>query len=62
MEKDENLMELLRRLDDLEWMEFPAGYSRDEAAASFSSLAAEIDSRFSTRCEIDRDIRSVRAN
>lgn len=56
MEGDVNLMEMLRRLDDPEWLEFPAGYSGTEAADSFSRLVAQIDSRFSTRCEIDQDI------
>ncbi|MEU9782785.1 hypothetical protein AB0H92_17815 [Streptomyces phaeochromogenes] len=49
-------MEILRRLDDPEWLEFPSGYSGTEAAALFSRLVGQIDSHFSTRCEIDRDI------
>ncbi|WP_406123558.1 hypothetical protein [Streptomyces sp. NBC_00989] len=56
MERDAHLMEMLRGLDDPQWPEFPADYSGVEAAASFSRLAAQIGSHFSTRCEIDRDI------
>ncbi|MET7372336.1 hypothetical protein [Micromonospora arida] len=56
MERDANLMAVLRRLDDPEWLEFPAGYSRTELAASCGILAADIESRFSTSCEIERDI------
>ncbi|MFJ2163487.1 hypothetical protein [Streptomyces sp. NPDC087856] len=56
MERDARLMEMLRRLDDPQWVEFPADYSEAESAASFGRLAAQIGSRFSTRCEIDRDI------
>ncbi|MFJ6568006.1 hypothetical protein ACIQNU_11310 [Streptomyces sp. NPDC091292] len=53
---DAKLMEMLRGLDDPEWLEFPAGYDGVEAAASLSRLVAKIDSRFSTRCKIDRDV------
>ena len=56
MERDANLMDILRRLDDPEWLEFPAGYRGTEDEASFIRLAVQIDSHFSTRCEIDRDI------
>ena len=56
MERNARLMEMLRRLDDPQGAEFPADYSGTEAAASFGRLAAQIGSRFSTRCEIDRDI------
>lgn len=56
MEKHAKLMEMLRRLDDPEWPEFPADYSRAEVADSFSRLARQIASRFATNCEIDRDI------
>lgn len=56
MERDANLMEMLRRLDDPEWPEFPSGYDEPWIAASFSRLAIQIGSRFSIGCEIDRDI------
>ncbi|MFJ9054671.1 hypothetical protein ACIRPO_33685 [Streptomyces bacillaris] len=49
-------MEILHHLDDPEWPEAPAGYNAAEAAASFSRLAVQVDSCFSTRCEIDRDV------
>ncbi|WP_243710577.1 hypothetical protein [Micromonospora sp. KC213] len=56
MTKDASLMELLHRLDDPEWPEAPADYNAADAAASFSRLAVQVGSRFSTPCEIDRDI------
>lgn len=56
MERDASLMEMLRRLDDPEWPEFPADYSGTEAAVPFARLAAQVDSHFSTRCEVDREI------
>ncbi|WP_406401440.1 hypothetical protein OH805_20545 [Streptomyces sp. NBC_00879] len=56
MERDANLMEMLHRLDDPEWPEAPADYNAVDVAASFSRLAVQVGSRFSTRCEIDRDI------
>ncbi|MET8527943.1 hypothetical protein [Micromonospora sp. NPDC005172] len=49
-------MEVLHRLDDPEWLEAPADYDAADAAASFNRLAVQVGSRFSTRCEIDRDI------
>ena len=39
MERDANLMEMLHRLDDPEWPEFPSGYDETRIAASFSRLA-----------------------
>ncbi|MBL7498714.1 hypothetical protein I6A84_31245 [Frankia sp. CNm7] len=56
MERDTSLMEMLHDLDDPEWPEAPADYSAADAAASFSLLAVQVGSRFSTPCEIDRDI------
>ncbi|MEO3978153.1 hypothetical protein [Streptomyces sp. CAU 1734] len=51
-----DLMNILRRLDDPAGLEFPDGYSRAEADASFDRLIEQIESRFSVNCEIDRDI------
>jgi hypothetical protein len=56
VERDANLMAVLRRLDDPNGLEFPAGYGRTELAASFSTLVADIDARFSTSCTIEQDI------
>ncbi|MEU7980469.1 hypothetical protein AB0B63_18295 [Micromonospora sp. NPDC049081] len=56
VERDANLKELLHRLDDPESPEMPADYDAADAAASFSRLAVQVGSRFSTPCEIDRDI------
>ncbi|WP_202638740.1 hypothetical protein [Bailinhaonella thermotolerans] len=47
---------MLHRLDDPEWPEAPADYSAADTAALFSRLAVQVGSRFSTPCEIDRDI------
>lgn len=56
MERDADLMELLHRLDDPECPEAPADYNAANSATSFSRLAVQVGSRFSARCEIDRDI------
>jgi hypothetical protein len=56
MERDASLMEMLHRLDDPEWPEAPADYDAADAEASFSRLAVQVGSCFSTSCEIDRDI------
>ncbi|MEW2519174.1 hypothetical protein [Actinacidiphila alni] len=56
MERDANLMEMLHRLDDPKWPEAPADYNAVDSAAAFGRLAMQVDSRFSTCCEIDRDI------
>ncbi|MDG4763441.1 hypothetical protein O7632_04865 [Solwaraspora sp. WMMD406] len=50
------IIEFLRRLDDPEWPESPAGYRETEAEASFASLVARISSRFSARLDVDRAI------
>ncbi|MDH6134464.1 hypothetical protein P3T37_003867 [Kitasatospora sp. MAA4] len=49
-------LETLRQLDDPEWLEFPAGYSRAESAKKFDRLVAKINSDFSAHCEVDRYI------
>ncbi|WP_088987830.1 hypothetical protein [Micromonospora chokoriensis] len=56
MEAEADLMAMLRRLDDPEWLESPAGYSSADAAASFDNLLSQISSRFLELGEIDRDI------
>ncbi|MEW2428081.1 hypothetical protein AB0877_08715 [Micromonospora sp. NPDC047644] len=56
MEAEVDLMAILRRLDDPEWLESPAGYSSADAAASFDNLLSQISSRFLELGEIDRDI------
>jgi hypothetical protein len=56
MERDAWLMEIVRRLDYPEWPEVLADYNAANAATSFSRLAVQVGSRFSTPCGIDRDI------
>lgn len=56
VERDANLMVVLRRLDDPDGFECPAGYRRAELAATLSSLVADIDSRFATSCPVEQDI------
>ncbi|GAB2601064.1 hypothetical protein [Kribbella endophytica] len=45
---DTELMDLLRRLDDAERVESPAGFDRKEASASFGLLTEQLDARFAT--------------
>lgn len=47
---DADLMALLRRLDDPEWLEWPQGYSSSEAGALFGRLLAVLNVDFQTRC------------
>ncbi len=53
---DTGLMDLLRRLDDAERVESPAGFDRKEASVSFTQLTERLDARFATHCETDREI------
>lgn len=51
MTKDEaDLMVLLRRLDDPEWLEWPPDYSNSKAAASLKHLVSDLESAFGTEC------------
>ncbi|MFD7898413.1 hypothetical protein [Streptomyces sp. NPDC059743] len=52
----ENLLEILRRLDDPEGLESPADYSKAEVANAFNRLVVRINSDFSTNCETDQNI------
>jgi hypothetical protein len=54
-ESEPDLMTLLRRLDDPEWLEWPMGYSRSEAAVPFGRLVFRLESDFGTSCEAERD-------
>jgi hypothetical protein len=56
MQKDMDLMELLHRLDDPHWLEWPTGYDSSAAAVPFDRLVSRLDSDFSTRCEVDQNI------
>ncbi|MET8356295.1 hypothetical protein [Micromonospora sp. NPDC005171] len=56
MERDANLLAVLRRLDDPDGLEFPTGYRSTELAATLSVLAADIDSLFATSCGVEQDI------
>jgi hypothetical protein len=54
--KDESdLMALLRRLDDPEWLEWPADYSNSKAAASLKRLVSGLESVFGARCPAEGD-------
>ncbi|MFD5697981.1 hypothetical protein [Streptomyces lasiicapitis] len=52
----ENLLDILRRLDDPEWLESPSDYNQAEVAGMFSRLTARISAEFSSHCEVDQDI------
>ncbi|MGW4984905.1 hypothetical protein [Streptomyces mirabilis] len=55
VESEADLMTLLRRLDDPEWLERPMGYSRSEAAVPFGRLVSSLESDFGTSCTAERD-------
>jgi hypothetical protein len=49
--KDESdLVALLRRLDDPEWLERPSDYSNSKAAASLKRLVSGLESAFGAHC------------
>ncbi|MEU7923350.1 hypothetical protein [Micromonospora zamorensis] len=50
-----DLLTLLRELDDPEWLEWPQHYNRNDAAALFGSLTAQLEGDFATRCAAERD-------
>ncbi|MGI5233602.1 hypothetical protein [Actinoallomurus sp. CA-142502] len=47
---ESDLVALLHRLDDPEWLEWPSDYSNSKAAASLKRLASGLESAFDTRC------------
>lgn len=51
---DADLMLLLRRLDDPEWLEWPQGYSSSEAAVPFGRLLSVLNLDFQTECTAER--------
>lgn len=47
---DEDLMRLLRQLDDPEWLEWPRDFDGDEAEAPFDRLRSRLEAAFGTGC------------
>ncbi|MGV9211541.1 hypothetical protein ACTFTM_06715 [Micromonospora sp. RB23] len=56
VDKDANLMAVLRRLDDPDGLESPAGFRRAELAATLGVLVEAINSRLATSCGVEQDI------
>jgi len=50
-----DLLTLLRRLDDPEWLEWPRGYNRQATADLFGELVARLETDFATRCGTEQD-------
>jgi hypothetical protein len=53
-QNDAELMELLRRLDDPELVEWPPGFSADEAAAPFDRLRSRLEAAFESGCPAEQ--------
>lgn len=54
-ESETDLLTLLRRLDDPEWLEWPRDYRRRETAVLFGGLVARLEGDFSARCLTEQD-------
>ncbi|WP_066376237.1 hypothetical protein [Herbidospora mongoliensis] len=52
---NDHLTELLRRLDDPEWPEWPKGYDRHATGALFERLVARLKAGFGASCPAERD-------
>ncbi|MGI5171752.1 hypothetical protein ACQEU3_46145 [Spirillospora sp. CA-253888] len=55
MKNDEDLLALLRELDDPKWPEWPQSYDRSETAVRFNALVARLAGDFAARCTADPD-------
>ncbi|WP_214103409.1 hypothetical protein [Acrocarpospora catenulata] len=55
VEREADLMMLLRRLDDPERLEWPRGYNRREAAVLLQRLVARLEDGFATLCPTEQD-------
>ncbi|WP_327324922.1 hypothetical protein OG735_22220 [Streptomyces sp. NBC_01210] len=55
VESEADLMTLLRQLDDPEWLEWPRGYNRREAAVLLARLVSRLEGDFATLCPAERD-------
>ncbi|MEV5711704.1 hypothetical protein [Actinoallomurus sp. NPDC052274] len=56
---DVELWQLLRSLDDSTRLDFPAGYDHQRARARFERLVQRLDSDFTCRCDLDRDVQDT---
>jgi hypothetical protein len=52
---ESDLVALLRRLDDPEWLERPSDYSDSKAAASLKRLATGLENALGTHCPVEGD-------
>lgn len=55
-ERNVDLMDVLRRLDDPDRLEYPRDYRPGELAASFADLVRSLDAGFETSCPTERDV------
>ncbi|MFB6678704.1 hypothetical protein ACFCWG_41075 [Streptomyces sp. NPDC056390] len=51
----EDLVALLRELDDPEWLEWPRAYDRGAVGAQFNGLVAQLEDDFAAPCVSERD-------
>ncbi|WP_416966678.1 hypothetical protein [Streptomyces sp. 4F14] len=56
---DQDVWDLLRRLDDPNHLEFPRGYDHAAARARFDRLAGRLDRRFRCTCSVDRGVQDA---
>lgn len=54
-ESEADLLVLLRKLDDPEWLEWPQYYDRGEIAVRFGVLVARLEGDFAARCTAEQD-------
>ncbi|MFE1383374.1 hypothetical protein ACFW6S_30940 [Streptomyces sp. NPDC058740] len=54
-ENEEELVALLRGLDDPDWLERPQGYDRGAVGRDFDVLVARLEGDFATSCDDERD-------
>ncbi|MGW4231812.1 hypothetical protein ACWEF9_21375 [Streptomyces sp. NPDC004980] len=50
-----DLLTLLGRLDDPEWLEQPRNYRRSTLSEHFERLVARLENDFTTRCHAEQD-------
>lgn len=55
VEREPDLMTLLRQLDAPEWLEWPKGYSKTALAVPFGCLVSRLEGDFGMSCTSERD-------
>ncbi|KQV16776.1 MULTISPECIES: hypothetical protein [unclassified Kitasatospora] len=54
-ESDADLLALLRKLDDPEWLEWPQHYNRGETSALLGGLVTRLEGDFEAHCMAEQD-------